>query len=222
MIIPFYLLSSGEASKPNLRRHLNNEIECMPVLRLSEPGEKKWVCESFPEHEPSRTPLVYEIEGLSQRYFERNGVVSGQDSITLSVATMSSGTITVAPGAEVIIMPGGGGERRRRLASKTGTLSVLVVRVSTTNSLDNPERSAVQLSSDCFGIGATDTVQMVSRFDACSGGKLTLIPASNTSEIINGVVDVSILFSASGVDSTTMENAARTAAAAKVSDIVII
>jgi Gametolysin peptidase M11 len=217
MIITFYLFfSSGKASKLNLRRHLVNNFEgILPLLRLSEPGEETWVLESI-----VGTPLIYEIQGLSQKYFERNGIVSGQDSITLSVATiLSSDTIAVGPGAQVSITPGGGDERRRRLASKTGTHSVLVVRVSTTNSSENPERSAVQLSSDCFGIGATDTVQMVSRFDDCSGGKLKLIPATNTSKIINGVVDVSITISATGVDSTTMENAARAAAEAKVGSL---
>jgi hypothetical protein len=201
-IITVYLFSLGKASKPNLRRHLNsaNEIEGTPILRVAEGGEgNKWVIESFAQDEPSGTPLVYEVDGLRQSFFTRNGIVSGQDLITVSDATKSTDTISVAPGAAVTITPGGSDERRRRLATKTGTLSVLVVRVSTPNSAEDPERTGVQLASDCFGIGAPDTVQMVSRFDACSGGKLKLIPAANTSNtIINGVVDVTIPITATG------------------------
>jgi hypothetical protein len=204
MIALVYLFSIGDASKPNLRRHLSNanEIEGTPVLRVSEGGEEmKWVIESFAEDEPSGTPLVYDVDGLRQSFFTRNGIVSGQDLITVSDATKSTDAITVTAGAAVTITPGGSEERRRRrLAAKTGTLSVLVVRVSTPNSTENPERTGVQLASDCFGIGEPDTVQMVSRFDACSGGKLKLIPATNSSDtIINGVVDVTIPFNATGV-----------------------
>jgi hypothetical protein len=83
----------------------------------------------------------------------------------LSAATKSRGRastpakITVTPGAAVTITRGGSDTRRgrRRLAAKTGTLKVLVVRVSTTNVTENPERSATQLASDCFGLGTPDT-----------------------------------------------------------------
>jgi hypothetical protein len=179
--------------------------------------------------------LVYDLEGLNQTYFEKNEVVSGKDSITLAVAAKSKGRgnmpgkITITPGVGVTINRGSGAGNHgkgkgkgsnRNLASKTGTSSVLVVRVSTPDSEENPERSATQLSSDCFGLVTPDEVQMVSRYEACSGGLLKLKAASNTTYIKNGVLDVTINVTVSGKPSyNTIENAARTATVAKVGSL---
>jgi hypothetical protein len=194
-------------------------VECTPYLLLgalingSEENVDKWVCATSEQDEPSGTPLVYDFAGLDQTYFEKNGIVSGKDSITVAVANKSTGrgnymshTITVSSDARVTINRGSGaGNDRgkgkgnnRNLASKTGTSRVLVVRVSTADTAENPERSAAELSSDCFGLGTPDEVQMVSRFEACSGGLLKLKPAADTAVITNGVVDVKINITLTG------------------------
>lgn len=232
--VSFYLLAvcvaSEKASKPLLRRALKKKIRGTPILKEvlpeeghNESGFEEWVIESFEEDEPSGTSLVYDIDGLPQGFFKNEGIVSGKDTITMSVATKSRGngnapyTITINPGSRVTINRGDGG---RRLAPKTGTSSVLVVNVYTPDPAEDPQRDAEQLSSDCFGIGAPDNDQMVSRYDACSGGRLNLEPATNTANITNGVVEVTIPFNATGVKSDkTVENAAREAAAAKVGSL---
>lgn len=247
-ILSLCLLATDATAKKEsqslLRRNLNSpkKVECTPyeVDGAAEGNDKpaelsKWVCESNEEDEPSGTPLVYDIEGLGQSFFKDQGIKSGQDSITINLAKKSHGhgnkpyTITVLPGSGVAVNPGkghgnghGSGKGNgRQLAPKTGARKVLVVRVSTPNSAENPERSAADLSNDCFGVGGifADTVQLVSQFNACSGGKFQPGPAANnaTTGIMNGVVDVMINFTATNVLSNNIvENAARNAATVKV------
>jgi hypothetical protein len=212
------------------------KVECTPyqVDGLPEEGNDEradisnWVCETNAEDEQSGTALVYEIEGLEQSYFTDQGIKSGEDSITIDLATKSEGyrnipyTITVQPGSGVSVNPGQGhssSSNGRRLSPKTGVRKVLVVRVTSPDS--TPERTAAELSNDCFGVGGIfpDTVQLVSRFKACSGGKFLPGPAVNNAAagIIDGVVDVTIDINVINVLSKNIvENAARMAAEAKV------
>lgn len=158
-------------------------LKCKPYLLLATPDpdgagatttppkeRSEWVCETFEEDELSGTPLVYQLKGnINQGYFVSNRVKSGRDAVIFTVATKSRGrdasggmvpdTIFVHPGSQTEIVRGGAvgnnGGRHRKLAQKTGDSDVLLVRVGTPVSpAEDVSRSAVALSSDCFGIGA--------------------------------------------------------------------
>lgn len=154
-----------------------------------------------------------------KNFLEDNGLESGNDSIKFTKATKSGGrgttkgtgghqqrTITVHTGSGVVIQRGAGRGRQnhrrspphqyhpsRHLAPKEGINTALVVRVSTPTPDPPVVRTYEQLQADMFGLGNhhIDTFHMVSRMDACSGGKLQIVPAPDTTTgITNGVLDV--------------------------------
>jgi hypothetical protein len=230
-ILSLCFLVADSSSAKVLRGRPSKAVECTPYELLGAPEDKneqeisKWVCESHEEDEPSGTPLVYDIEGLEPSFFKNEGVASGKDSITIKAGKKSRGggkpDKIIVEREYGVTVNRGRGNSGRRLAAKTGASKVLVIRVTTLDS--TPERTATELANDCFGIangGAVqDTIQLKSQFDACSGGKFKPGPAANnvTAGIIDGVVDVTINITATGVLSyNTVENAARTAATNKV------
>ena len=82
----------------------------------------------------------------------------------------------------------------------------------------NNDRTSVQLADDIFGINTTEPVDAVnarSQISACSKGQLNYIPACGTQEqacysgtnlIVNGVLEVPISKSVTGISSGTVVN----------------
>lgn len=98
------------------------------------------------------------------------------------------------------------GQHWDRKLSTTGTKSVLAVRVvapdaSTTSTI-------AELSDEIFGTSG-DPINLQTQFEACSGGKLKMRPATDNSGIIqNGVVEVTISRNVGNTDNSIIRNAA--------------
>lgn len=70
-------------------------------------------------------------------------------------------------------------DRRRRLSATTGDLSVLVVRVSTTDK--SLTKQTAELSGDFFGTaGSGDTINLKSLVEGCSNDVAKIIPGTGT------------------------------------------
>jgi hypothetical protein len=102
------------------------------------------------------------------------------------------------------------GRPSRKLAGTTGTKSVLVVRVVTSDK-KNPTASLGALSNSVFGNNAdgdgTDTVNLKSQYAVCSHNKLNFVEASDRNgsggiNIRNGAVEVKIGRSSAENDGT--------------------
>ena len=94
---------------------------------------------------------------------------------------------------------------RRRLAPRTGTNSLLVIRGI---SLDGaPTKTAAQLADDVFGAkgNGTDVVNLVTQFNACSNGVLQYNPAKGNN-ITNGVAEVFVNYNLNGTNRFTAHN----------------
>jgi len=244
-LAPLVLKFVAGTATQNLRRELQGQgqgngqgqangqatVQCIPYLVMGSTTEEgggddeEWVCETSAEDEESGTSLVYKLEGLDREFFEDSNIESGDNVIKIRGATRAKGNkqgpplITLPPRANVEVTRRGsphasGG--RRHLAPLTGDSTALVVRV-TAQDIDVKRNNAVytreQISSDCF----TDTVNMVTQFDACSGGKYRVFPASNDAahDVVDGVVEITVPFDITDVNRYTVENYAREELATK-------
>jgi hypothetical protein len=91
---------------------------------------------------------------------------------------------------------------RRRLMATSGTIPVLVIRVSGNDVA--PTLSAAELSNRIFGIG-NDEVNLKSVYDSCSAGKLDFVPATGTG-IVNGVTEIKLDRDIFNTTSTSVDN----------------
>jgi len=105
-----------------------------------------------------------------------------------------STTIRIASDAEISVVESAGSSNwgfQRRLAKKTGTSRVLVLRVTYRGT--SPVITGTQLAGRIFGLGsAAESVNLSSQLWACSFGKLNLVPAENSDRIQDGVTEISI------------------------------
>jgi len=97
---------------------------------------------------------------------------------------------------------------RRRLQTTIGVHKVLVVRV-TANGV-GPSFTADQIGDSVFGIlvGGIDQYNLASQYDACSYGKLKMVPETSNQNVVNGVVEISISKVASQSSMAQMQSAA--------------
>ena len=96
-----------------------------------------------------------------------------------------------------------GPENSRRLTvRKSGTSTVLVIRVSAAD--HKPSLTAKQLSNRIFGTDG-DQVNLVSVYDSCSAGKLKFIPATGAN-IVNGVGEIELNQNVDGMRSIDVDN----------------
>jgi len=165
-------------------------------------------------------------------FFRINGAESGNTVFVVAEAELTEDKMIVDPSHVIgledydetfAFEKGGGGvgfqtrkkplrglPTGRKLASSTGTLNTLVVRV---NALDaSPTPSASQLSEDIFN----DEYCLKSQYDRCSYGKLKIqeyIPGEGISNVSTepdapGVVDITIDIIAAGNTRVALENEA--------------
>ena len=90
----------------------------------------------------------------------------------------------------------------RRLV-QTGTRTVLIVRVSSSN--ESVVDSAANLTNAAFGIGGQN-YSMSSQYSSCSAGKLNFVPASGFRPITNGVIELLFNATFAGADISSFEN----------------
>jgi len=88
-------------------------------------------------------------------------------------------------------------QSRRRKLLTTGIHKVLVVRVIANGV--GPSFTREQIGDSVFGslVGGTDQNNLASQYKACSYGKLKMVPETNKSNVVKGVVEVSISRTAS-------------------------
>lgn len=100
-------------------------------------------------------------------------------------------------------------DQQRRTAEKTGISTVLVVRITTNDSMVGMDASTI--SDQVFGASTS----AASQYKACSMEKKQLIPATGT-EITNGVIEISVNSNIDGVRATDFENKINTVLSSKV------
>jgi hypothetical protein len=152
--------------------------------------------------------LLYEIQGLGSQFFKDKHAVSGHDFMRAPQAekVRNSGAcpqLKIAADSHVSIVRN---ENRRHLAPKTGINTLLVIRGI---SLDGaPTNSSAQLADDVIDVkgGGTDTVNLVTQYNACSNGMLQYKPATGNTNITNGVVEVFVNKTLTNVDWMTAYN----------------
>jgi hypothetical protein len=178
----------------------------------------------------SKVLVVGGVENVNH-FLENNGADSGKSVLVLSQASIEEGQILVqvddviglieyntydderVGGLEATLRGSKSMQKKRRhLASPTGTLNTLVVRV---NALDNVPPPAAALSEDIFN----DAYCLKSQYARCSYNKLQIqeyIPGNGISTVPTatdapGVVDVFVDANADGNTTPNMQEAANAA-----------
>jgi len=102
---------------------------------------------------------------------------------------------------------------KNRFSRFEGTKEVLVIRVIGSEVGQEPDPDANTLSRRIFG-GDDDKVNLKSKYEACSAGKLSLVKATGDG-IVDGVLEVNLDISTDGVSTETLENEVLNAAKKK-------
>lgn len=177
-----------------LRRSSQQDIECIPLLRLTEhepgtfhPGpDSQWDCQLLP-WTPAAMGKSGKIVKLDDIYNLPEDTIqqfkSGGSVLTIPGATVESAGIKFPLGAQAkvvelnvtdgdtLLSPGGG-----TFHPAAGNKKVLAIRVKTRSA--STTASAAQLSDSVFGTSG-DPMNLVSQYDACSYGKLTFSPLTS-------------------------------------------
>ncbi|KAL3910871.1 MAG: hypothetical protein SGILL_007516 [Bacillariaceae sp.] len=197
-------------------------------------GDKEWVCELTGVDAENAEGQVVHVHGLDETFFEDNGVESGETTLFVPDATIEGTEMTITDTTDMILekksskssksaksAKNESGRKRklqRRLAdglsstdqaTQAKTLNkertVLVVRATSTSA------SASQLTNDVF----TDSSSLKSTYENCSYDKLKINPASGNSNIVNGVLTVSI-GSTNGAEAPDVRDSMDSAARSKL------
>ena len=110
-----------------------------------------------------------------------------------------------APPPPAALALGAASAMLRPPAGVNGTRNILVVRVSAQNCANSYTKA--ELSDAWFGTDG-DPVNARERFDACSHGKLLLVPAADTVNITDGVIDVVLDENITGMAGNTVKSMA--------------
>jgi len=121
--------------------------------------------------------------------------------------------VTVPDASKIAIVQGVRQRRRQqrqRQLAVTGTNSVLVIRVSASDSTCDPSRS--QLQGSVFGTGSNAlTHSMKSQYEDCSNNQLSFAPVTGNG-VINGVLEVTLNRDVSNENIFSLTNAMNQAA----------
>ena len=138
---------------------------------------------------------VYNLDELPKWFVRRyeNQLYSGYARICIhrGRANRHSHQIVVpnSTAVQLLSVSSRGISTRRRLYPTTGQNTVLVVRVTSTAGED-PGLSDSLLQGAIFGTGSgAQSVSFVSQYAACSQGKLTMVPYTQTN-VVNGIFDI--------------------------------
>lgn len=184
--------------------------------------------------------IILELEGIDFGEIDDRGAISGETTLFAPGAYISNGRLEIPKGATLQYgdMPSRGPpnnvfnkqntDRRRDLAVTSGgmTRRVLAIRViasdtATSSSVDN-------LSSNIFGTGGIDNINLKSRYEACSNGDLKMEPFEGSTStgisipgnsFASGVVEVTIPNTVNGASHSTIRTAATNAATALLGDL---
>lgn len=124
---------------------------------------------------------------------------SGRYKVTMSnvMINVDNGVVTTTDNTEVDIDDlGEGALESRRLGQKTGTRTMVVIRVTATNDNTSSSKTANKIADSFFGVNGDET-SLSARFDACSMGHLKFAPGTGH-DFVDGVAEVSIALSAGG------------------------
>ena len=181
------------------------------------PWTPTYACVPHEAHEDGIPGIVYIIVGLPADFINASYAALRSGEAFISVPgghkDRASATLIVPPGADVTITVRDPRMLRSRRLSikKTGSSSVLVLRVSASDSQVTSSLSS--LSDKWFGTSG-DSMNLKSQYTACSNNQLDFNAASGPGSIIDGVVEIGVGISAGGSTSTAIQNAATTAATA--------
>jgi hypothetical protein len=156
--------------------------------------------------------ILYDLAGMWERIFSEHIVISGKTTILFSRVTVAPGVdpvydlpkIVIDENSEIELVNDDGNSGLVKATAEATTESsttlsvpsisgepeVLVVRV-TDASGDAPNMNRTEISNRVFGIfGEVDSLK--SQMGACSGNQLQLMPSARTSDIKDGVLEVTI------------------------------
>jgi hypothetical protein len=183
---------------------------------LSGHSEQMWSCELSPEDKSSYGIKMVDIRGVDKAVIDSHQPYSGSSIFRVSEGVVQ-GRFLLVPSNAMVEIDNPPPEGRRHLASKTGTLKTLVIRVIGNNGQSPPTFSKADAIDDMF----TDGVSLKTQFAACSYNQLTIQPYSGTTTkgvaITGGVVDVKI--PDNPVEGSDLETSANNAAKALFGDL---
>jgi len=204
------LRGDGIDANPSRRRHLAPGTECVTYLKIvmmdDESQAQSWSCE-FSEEDAVQfgAQRMTEIEGLALADFKDKHAISGGTVLKVGassyVETKDTGNVLHVDARDSFVIEemddqidvrhykNRRRERRRRLASSTGTLNTLVMRLIDSAGVEPP--NAADLENDIF----TDEACLKSTFEECSYNSVTIQQAQNEdfSVTLNGVKHQGIL-----------------------------
>jgi len=199
----------------NLRNLQSRDNVCQMQLKMVQlsngEDEKKWSC-AFRDQ-------IKDIEGLSKEFLTSNKIISGSTLLELPTSEFSSlssngATLTIASERDVVVIQSNDANIS---VSNTvdGAKSTLVVRIIANDDATTSSKS--ELSDSIFGTNG-DVVNLSERYDKCSDGQLTFVPAVGN-DIVDGVGEVTIVENVAGADNSVIRNAATVAATTKYGDL---
>lgn len=140
-----------------------------------------WKCETYGVDSciagSNHTNAEVTIQGMDHVLDKGQNIESGKTTVLAEGAALADFTLTIT-GSNTLTF----GEitsdaaSRRRLSAATGSIDLLVVRVSATDK--SMTKSAAELSGDVFGTaGSNDVYNFKSQVEECSNNALTVNPA---------------------------------------------
>ncbi|MGK3737716.1 MAG: hypothetical protein ACI8RD_010315 [Bacillariaceae sp.] len=191
--------------------------------------EEKWSCEFNPAQAKNFGVDIVEIEGIDEKFLQSHGAKSGRSTLVISEGTIEGMEKIIVPSTasvEVHELPEDEINNRRRqqqrrhrnLATPSGTLRTLVVRVIAKDGTE-PTASIQKMRADVF----EDKLCLRSQYDACSHGQLKIEPYQGNTQtgrkISGGVVDVKINSNPTNGNKQTFETKAKAKAAELYGDL---
>jgi hypothetical protein len=178
--------------------------------------------------------ILYDLAGMWERIFSEHTVISGETTLLFSYITIIPEAdpiyglpqIVIDENSEIELVndDSGGlvtaaattddGSTTLSVPSISGEREVLVVRVTDASGVA-PNMNRTGISNRVFGIfGEVDSLK--SQMGACSGNQLQLMPSTRTSDIIDGVLELTI-----NVNVTDFDNSQRKFLERAVNDMLL-
>jgi hypothetical protein len=199
--------------------------------------EGLWVCELQGEDCALAgfevdSKITVELVGIDWSVLETNNVISGVTTLHSPGAILMNGLLYIPPGSSNVVfgeLPeenqnNQGGRKLKTADYSSGGVSRTVIAVRIIASDVATTSSATEISDNIFATDG-DSVNLKTRYEACSYGEITIEPFTGISasgvEISNGVVEVHIPNNATATSRESIRNAALSALKALVGEINI-
>mmetsp|Transcript_44802 Transcript_44802/g.108248 ORF Transcript_44802/g.108248 Transcript_44802/m.108248 type:complete len:388 (-) Transcript_44802:1983-3146(-) len=147
--------------------------------------QQEWFCVVFGVDATNAgsaiSPTTVEVQGIEHVLAANSSIQSGVTTVLAQGAGLSNHTLTIGSGNALTFGQVDTSSTRRanrRLSTKSGDISVLVVRVTTADA--SLTKTIAEISGDVFGTAGTDTINLKSVVEDCSNNVARINPGSGT------------------------------------------